>query len=200
MVKSVFLVFFSLAVTNHSLGQFSFKDDGTNARIQSGAMEAIDKKFHLQKDNEFELRLFIFPKWTDDNEGLSIFILTFKTGEWKARLFRNAWSTGKSQEIQLKPDRLDSLWKELDKNNVLNIPLAQELVDKNGETLIDQLQGDDNSVFYSFELLNKNAVRHYAYKCPTEFSRRYDDIPTLKSVSIIVQLILNICQLEKMNC
>lgn len=30
-------------------------------RIQSGAMEEIDNKFSLSKDNEFELRLFIFP-------------------------------------------------------------------------------------------------------------------------------------------
>lgn len=170
-------------------------------RIQSGAMEEIDNKFSLSKDNEFELRLFIFPKWTDNNGGLSIFILSFKNGGWKARLFNNASSTENSQEIPLRSDGMDSLWKELDKNNVLTIPHAQDLVDKRGEILIDQLQGDNNSILYSFELLNKVAYRNYAYKCPVKFSKKYDYIPTFKNVSNIVQLILRFCQIEsRMTC
>ena len=95
---------------------------------------------------------------------------------------------------------MDSLWKELDKNNVLTIPLAQNLVDKKGEILIDQLQTDNNSILYSFELLAKDAYRSYAYKCPLEFSRKYDYISTFKKVSNIVQLILQFCKIEKMSC
>ena len=200
MLKSFIIVFFSLATGIHSFGQFSFKDDSTDMRIQSGAMGEIDKKFSLQKDNEFELRLFIFPKWTDNKDGLSIFILSFKNGEWKARLFKNAWSTKQSQEVPLGSDGLDSLWKELDKNNVLTIPIAQNLVDKRGEILIDQLQGDNNSILYSFELLTKVAYRSYAYKCPLEFSKKYDYLSTFKNVSNIVQLILRFCKIEKMSC
>ena len=200
MLKSFIIVLFSLATCIHSFGQFSFQGDSTDMRIQSGAMEEIDKKFHLQKDNEFELRLFIFPKWVDNKEGLSIFILSFNSGEWKARLFKNAWSHEKSQEIPLKSDGLDSLWKELDKNNVLTIPLAQNLIDKRGEILIDQLQADNNSILYSFELLTKDAYRSYAYKCPLEFSRKYDYISTFKNVSNLVQLILQFCKIEKMSC
>ena len=169
-------------------------------RIQSGALEEIDKKFTLQKDNDFELRLFIFPKWSDMKEGLSIFILSFKKNKWTARLFKNAWSPERSQEIQMKVDGLDSLWKQLDQNNVLTIPLAQDLVDNKGEMLIDQLEGDNNSILYSFELLNNNAVRNYAYKCPMEFSKRYDYIPAFKDVSSIVQLILRYCRIEMMIC
>ena len=200
MLKSFIIVFLSLATGIHSFGQFSFKDDSTDMRIQSGAMGEIDKKFSLQKDNEFELRLFIFPKWTDNKDGLSIFILSFKNGEWKARLFKNAWSTKQSQEVPLGSDGLDSLWKELDKNNVLTIPIAQNLVDKRGEILIDQLQGDNNSILYSFELLTKVAYRSYAYKCPLEFSKKYDYLSTFKNVSNIVQLILRFCKIEKMSC
>lgn len=96
---------------------------------------------------------------------------------------------------------MDSLWKELDKNNVLTIPHAQDLVDKRGEILIDQLQGDNNSILYSFELVNKVAYRNYAYKCPVKFSKKYDYIPTFKNVSNIVQLILRFCQIEsRMTC
>ena len=200
MLKSFIISLISLAATTHSYGQFTFKGDSTDMRIQSGAMEEIDKKFRLIKDNEFELRLFIFPKWSDNKKGLSIFILSFKNGEWKARLFKNAWSPGLSQEIPLKSVGLDSLWKELYKNKVLTIPLAQNLVDKKGEILIDQLQGDNNSVLYSFELLTKDAYRNYAYKCPLEFSRKYDYIPTFKNVSNIVQLILRFCNIENKSC
>ena len=200
MLKSFIIVLFSLATCIHSFGQFSFQGDSTDMRIQSGAMEEIDKKFHLQKDNEFELRLFIFPKWVDNKEGLSIFILSFNSGEWKARLFKNAWSHEKSQEIPLKSDGLDSLWKELDKNNVLTIPLAQTLVDKKGEILVDQLQTDNNSISYTFELLTKDAYRSYGYKCPLEFSRKYDYIPTFKNVSNIVQIILQFCKIKNMSC
>ena len=200
MLKSFSIVLFSLVTSTHSFGKFSFKGDSTDMRIQSGAMEEIDKKFGLQKDNEFELRLFIFPKWSDNKQGLSIIILSFKSGEWKARLFRNAWSPKQSQEIPVNSDGLDSLWKELDKNNVLTIPLAQTLVDKSGEILIDQLQGDNNSILYSFELMTKDAYRSYAYKCPLEFSRKYDYISTFKNVSNLVQLILQFCKIEKMSC
>ena len=200
MLKSFIIVLFSLATSSHSFGQFSFKDDSTDMRIQTGAMEEIDKKFSLQKDNEFELRLFIFPKSSDNKEGLSIFIISFKSGEWKARMFKNAWSPKESQEISLKSDGLDSLWKELDKNNVLTIPRAQNLVDKRGEILIDQLQADNNSILYSFELLTKDAYRSYAYKCPLEFSKKYDYISTFKNVSNIVQLIVQFCKIEKMGC
>lgn len=164
-------------------------------------MEEIDKKFHLQKDNDFEFRLFIFPKLSDTKEGLSIFLLTYKNSESKARLFQNAWSPNNSQEIPLRIDSIDSLWRELDKNNALTIPLAQTLVDKKGEILIDQLQGDDNSILYSFELVTKDAVRHYAYKCPLEYSKKYDYIETFRKVSNIVRLILQFCGIEnKMSC
>lgn len=199
-MKSFIIVFFSLASSIHSFGQFSFKDDSTDMRIQSGAMEEIDKKFRLQKNNEFELRLFIFPKWSDNKEGLSIFILSFKSGVWNARLFKNAWLPKQSQEISLKSEELDSLWNELHKNNVLTIPLAQTLVDKKGEILIDQLQNDNNSISYTFELLTKDAYRSYGYKCPLEFSRKYDYIPTFKNVSNIVQIILQFCKIKDMSC
>jgi len=99
MLKSLILIFLSLIITIVSFGQFYFKNDSTDSRIQSGAMDEINKKFSLQKDNDFELRLFIFPKWSDKNEGLSIFILSFKNEKWRARLFRNAWSEKNSQEI-----------------------------------------------------------------------------------------------------
>jgi len=201
MLKSLILIFLSLIITIVSFGQFYFKNDSTDSRIQSGAMDEINKKFSLQKDNDFELRLFIFPKWSDKNEGLSIFILSFKNEKWRARLFRNAWSEKNSQEILLKTEGIDALWKELDKNDVLNIPLAQNLVDKKGEIIIDQLQADNNSISYSFELLTKNAVRHYAYKCPLKFSKKYNYIPTFQKVSNIVQLILQFCQIEgKLIC
>jgi len=200
MMKSFIIIFFSLASRIYSYGQFSFKDDSTDMRIQSGAIEVIDKKFSLQKDYEFELRLFIFPKWSDNKEGLSIFIISLKSSEWKARLFKNAWSPEQSQEIPLKSNGLDSLWKELDKNNVLTIPLAQNLIDKRGAILIDQLQADNNSILYSFELLTKDAYRSYAYKCPLEFSRKYDYISTFKNVSNIVQLILQFCKIEMVSC
>jgi hypothetical protein len=201
MLKPLIVTIFSLAITTFSFGQFSFKNDSTDSRIQSGAMEEIDKKFHLQKDNNFEFRLFIFPKFSDAKEGLSIFIMTFKNGEWKARLFQNAWSPKNSQEIPLQTSGIDSLWRELDKNEALTIPLAQTLVDKKGEILLDQLQGDNNSMSYSFELLTKNAVRHYAYKCPLEFLKKYDYIETFKKVSNIVQLILRFCGIDsKLSC
>jgi hypothetical protein len=199
-MKSFIIVLFSLATSVHSFGQFFFKDDSTDMRIQSGAMEEIDKKFRLGKDNEFELRLFVFPKWSDNSEGLSIFILSFKSGEWKARLFKNAWSPKQSKEIPLQIDGLDSLWKELDKNNVLTVPLAQTLVDKKGEILVDQLQSDNNSISYTFEILTKDAYRSYGYKCPLEFSRKYDYIPTFKNVSNIVQSILQFCKIKNMSC
>ena len=80
-MKLFIIVFFSLASSIHSFGQFSFKGDSTDMRIQSGVMEGIDKKFILQKDNEFELRLFIFPKWSDNKEGLSIFLLKVANGK-----------------------------------------------------------------------------------------------------------------------
>ena len=201
MVKSLILVFLSLAANLHLLGQFSFKNDSTDMRIQSGVMEEIDKKFNLIKNNEFELRLFIFPRLSDTKEGLSIFILSFKNDKWMARLFKNAWAPEQSQEIPLKSDGLDSLWKELDKNKVLTIPMAQNLVDKRGEVLIDQLQRDNNSILYSFELLTKDAYRNYAYKCPLEFSKKYDYIPTFKNVSNIIQLILKFCEIgNRMTC
>jgi hypothetical protein len=200
MIKPLILFLFTLAINFHSFGQFSFKDDSTDMRIQSGAMEEIDKKFALQKDNDFELRLFIFPKWSDTKDGLSIFVLSFKNYKWTARLFNNAWSPEKSQETQIESDGLDSLWKQLDQNNVLTIPRAQDLADNKGEILIDQLQGDDNSILYSFELLNKNSVRHYAYKCPMEFSKKYNYIETFKNVSNIVQLILSYCKIEMRKC
>ncbi len=200
MLKTFIIVFISLTTSTLSFGQFFFMSDSTDMRIQSGAMEGIDKKFSLQKDNEFELRLFIFPKGSDNKVGLSIFIIFFNSGEWKARLFKNAWLPEQSLEIPLKSDGLDSLWKELDKNNVLTIPLAQNLVDKKGEILIDQLQADNNSIIYSFELLTKNAYRSYTYRCPLEFSRKYDYIITFKNVSNIVQLILQFCKIEKSSC
>jgi hypothetical protein len=201
MLKYLIATFLLLSKTICSFGQFSINDDSTDSRIQSGAMEEIDKKFHLQKDNDFEFRLFIFPKLSDTKEGLSIFLLTYKNSESKARLFQNAWSPNNSQEIPLRIDSIDSLWRELDKNNALTIPLAQTLVDKKGEILIDQLQGDDNSILYSFELVTKDAVRHYAYKCPLEYSKKYDYIETFRKVSNIVRLILQFCGIEnKMSC
>jgi hypothetical protein len=201
MLKYLIATFLLLSTTICSFGQFSINDDSTDSRIQSGAMEEIDKKFHLQKDNDFEFRLFIFPKLSDTKEGLSIFLLTYKNSESKARLFQNAWSPNNSQEIPLRIDSIDSLWRELDKNNALTIPLAQTLVDKKGEILIDQLQGDDNSILYSFELVTKDAVRHYAYKCPLEYSKKYDYIETFRKVSNIVRLILQFCGIEnKMSC
>jgi len=201
MSKSLILIFLTLAFATISFGQFAFKNDSTDSRIQSGAIEGIDKKFNLQKQNDFELRLFIIPKWSDNKEGLSIFILASKNGEWKARLFQNAWSPKNSQEISLRTDGIDSLWKRLNENDVLTIPLAQDLVDKKGEIIIEQLQGDNNSISYSFELLTKTAVRHYAYKCPLEFSKKYDYIVTFKKVSKIVQLILQFCKIEnKLSC
>ena len=200
MLKLLIITILSLATTD-SFGQFSFKNDSTDSRIQSGAMEELDKKFHLRKENDFEFRLFIFPKWSDTKEGLSIFIMTSKNGEWKARLFQNAWSLKNSKEIPLRTAGIDSLWRELDKNEALTIPLAQTLVDKKGEILVDQLQGDNKSMLYSFELLTKNTVRHYAYKCPFEFSKKYDYIETFKKVSNIVQLILRFCGLDsKLSC
>lgn len=200
IMKSFIFLFFSLAISIHSFGQFTFKDDNTDMRIQGGVMEEIDKKFNLQKDNEFEFRLFILPNRSDNQEGLYIFIISFNSGLWKSRLFKNAWSTEQSQEIPLKSDGLDNLWKELDKNNVINIPLAQTLVDKSGKIVIDQLERGDSSILYSFELLTKDAYRSYAYKCPLKFSKKYDYISTFKSVSNIVQLILLFCKIEKMSC
>lgn len=200
MFKSFIIALFSCVISVQSFGQFSFKDDSTEMRIQSSAMGEIDKKFSLGKDNEFEFRLFIFPKWSDNNEGLSIFILSFKSAEWKARLFKNAWSPKQSKEIPLQSDGLISLWKELDKNNVLTIPLAQNLVDKRGEILFDQLQRDNNSISYSFELLTKDTYRSYGYKCPLEYSKKYDYIQTFKNVSNIVQIIMQFCKIENMSC
>jgi hypothetical protein len=201
MFKSLTLGLLSLAFATISFGQFSFKNDSTDSRIQSGAMEEIDKKFQLQKHNDFEFRLFIFPKWSDNTEGLSIFVLTSKNGEWKARLFQNAWSQKKSQEISLGADGIDSLWKRLNENDVLTIPLAQDLVNTKGEVIIEQLQGDNNSLLYSFELLTENAVRHYAYKCPMAFSKKYEYIEAFKKVSRIVELILQFCSIEnKLRC
>ena len=201
MFKSLFVTILLLATSIVSFGQFSFKNDSTDSRIQSGAVEEIDKKFRLQKDNDFEFRLFIFPKVSDAQEELTIFIMTFKNGKWKARLFQNAWSPKNSQEIRLRTEGIDSLWRELAKNDALTIPLAQTLADKEGEIVTDQLQGDNNSMLYSFELLTKDAVRQYAYKCPLEFSRKYEYIETFKKVSNIVQLILRFCGIEnKLSC
>ena len=89
----------------------------------------------------------------------------------------------------------------MDKNDALTIPLAQTLVEKKGEILLDQLESDNNSMLYSFELLTKNSVRHYAYKCPLEFSKKYNYIETFKKVSNIVTLILQFCGIEnKLAC
>jgi hypothetical protein len=200
MIEKLIFAFLLIMTAGLSFGQFSFKNDSTETRIQSGAMLEIDKKYTLQKDNDFELRLFIFPRWSDTKDGLSIFILSFKHDKWTARLFRNPWSAEKSQEVLLKSEGLDSLWKQLEQNNVLTIPHARDLVDNKGEMLFDQLQGDSNSILYSFELLSKTSVRHYAYKCPKEFSIRYNYIETFKNVLNIVQYILKYCKIEMMKC
>jgi hypothetical protein len=156
-------------------------------RIQSGLLETIDKQFRLEKDNDFELRLWIFPKATDDATSLSLFILSNKNGAWNGRLFSETWSEDKMKEIVLRNKGFDSLWKNLNNNEVLTIPKAWTLVDRNGDSIIEDADG----ILYSFELLSKKAVRHYAYKCPKEFSRKYDYILSYKKVAQIVQYIID---------
>jgi hypothetical protein len=164
-------------------------------------MEEIDQKFGLDKDYDFELRLFIFPKFADTKTGLSLFILNSKNGNWKARLFEQAWSLKNSVEIPLRSEGLDSLWKGLLENNVLNIPLTQYLVDKKGELILDQLESDNHSFIYTFELLTPAATRSYSYKCPMAFSKKYDSVPEFRKVANIVRLILKFCELEhKLAC
>jgi len=192
MTKSVLLLFSSLFYFQLAYSQFSIVDDSTDMRIQSSALEKIDKRFRLDKDNDFELRLWIFPKTTDKSTNLSLFILSNKSGSWNARLFQNAWSKEKMNEAILKKEELEQLWKNLNNNNVLTIPKAWTLIDKKGDNIIQ----DADEVLFSFELLTKQAVRHYAYKCPDKFSREYNYIEAYKNVAAIIKYIIDFAGLN----
>ena len=185
MSKSSFILLMGIILSNFSFSQFSFVDDSTDSRIQSGAFDEIDKQFKLEKDNDFELRLWTFPGISDNSSKASLFILSYRIGNWEARLFQDIWMTGKVKEVPLKKEGLEQLWKQLNENDVLSIPRAYTLLDKKGDMIIQENLG----TLYSFELLSRKAVRHYAYHCPKEFSNKYDYVPTYKKVALIVQYI-----------
>ena len=156
-------------------------------RIQSAAIEDIDTKFHLEKNNDFELRLWTFSRTSDYQLLPTLFILSNKSGKWNARYFKDIAINGKIKELSLKTEGLEQLWKHLNENDVLTIPEAFTLEDKNGEPILQ----DKDGVLFSFELLSRNAVRHFAYKCPTEFANKFDYLQTYKKVAEIVRLIFN---------
>lgn len=197
MAKTLFLTFLTLFYLNFSFAQFSFKDDSTDMRIQSWATTEIDKKFGLEKDNDFELRLFTFPRSSDKLSSPFLFILSNKNGKWNTRLFKDlvdyVGRPNRIEEVPLKKDSLETLWKQLNEHEVLSIPKAYTLLNKNGEMIIEERQDD---ITYSFELLAKKAVRHYSYHCPLFFSKKYDYIPTFSNVSKIIQIIFEYCNIE----
>ncbi|MEO6541552.1 MAG: hypothetical protein ABIN74_11190 [Ferruginibacter sp.] len=199
MQKSFIILVFSLVVYKVTLAQFEFANDrDTSWRIQSWSANVLKEKFNVDKDNDFELRLWIFEN-QKSNVFPTLFILSFKNQKWRARLFEDM-SEKRIHEIPIEQTGLDSLWNNLNNYDLLTIPHFDKLFDLN-EKVVDEMeysQKMDRS--YSFELLAKGKVRHYSYYCPNKWAAKYLDITTFRKVSSIVQLIISYCKLVYKIC
>ena len=176
-------IFFSCQLSH---AQFDFPNDSAYRPFLKSTYKQIDRKFHLEKAPEFELRI-----WTNSFVmGISdLFILSYKQSKWTARLFRNT-DYKEIDEKRLPDIYLDSLWAGLMANNVLTIPESKFLKDSSGR---EAQIGINDGTHYVFELSAGKNKRSYFYHCPQTHAEEYKYIKEFTQVVNILKLIFSFC-------
>jgi hypothetical protein len=197
MGKALLTLFLCTVLMQQSISQLSFPDDIDFRPFLQRSINNIDSAFHLEKDNEFEFRLWVSPALSHRRY---CFILTLKEKKWIARLFLDGYKpyqdslvTRDLQEINIEKDNLDILVKELEKNNYLLIPSPETLVNKEGKPAdVPVLDG----VLYHFELIGQKSKRSYSYQCPALKSEEYGYIKEFRQVVNIISAVLKFCNIK----
>ncbi len=169
--------------------QINFKND-TSFRVYSHSLfTVIDSTFQLTKNPEFEIRF-----WTQFAKTMKrqLFVLSLsKGGIWSGRLFEKTYKDIDTLvEKQVDQSNLKSLWKELRRNNIQELPDENEIRDKSGEEI-------NLRVFHGItvvcELISKQSKRSYRYYAPKSHSDEFKYIKEYKSVVRITSAIFKYC-------
>jgi len=154
----------------------------------------IDSLYHLEKNNDFELRFFANTYIGK----MKIFILVKKNNNWNARYFESIKdSSVRMIEKEISKENLSLLWDSLSKKGVLKIPASENLKDIKGEPLYANII--HGTVFY-FDLLTLTLGNSYSYHCPAGYVKEFPNVKEYKKVLSLVQIIFNFCQIKFRIC
>ena len=190
----IVLFIFCLLTGKAALAQFDFAPDTIS--FPSFGSRTVDSLFNLSKDFDFELRLSVNPSLLP---GRQLFVLSAKDLRWSLRCFEfsrdDTTFTWKERFSTREPTEL---WREIQEKNPLHLLSEDELTDSDGNEL--QL-GMYDGVFYAFELKNKKGERHYYYRCPKAWQKKYPHIKEFKRASDIIDAFYaSFAKVEKIRC
>lgn len=186
-----FILIIWLAPSIPGFSQFEFKNDPGFRPFYSKNYRSLQKRFNLEKENDFELRYWDL---VSVDHRLKLFILSFKDGNWKARFFDDL--LGRPAEVDLVGKNVDSLWLDLQKNNVLVVPDSKELKDSSGKRAYFSVSDGSLHVFDLITPLNK---RSYSFSNPTTMAGYYPEIREFRWVTTLVTLIYQYCGIKEVE-
>jgi len=208
-MKSITIFFISFLFIFNSSGQTDFKADSIANTNASEISHLIDSTFRLDKNYDFEFRLWTKPSLVSY---ANVFILTQKNKIWTARFFEYYGNrTSKISERKVNQSGLDSLWKRLVANQVLTLPTQDSLKAKMRMFVADTSQefdeGDtykqvsimDGTAYY-FELATKGKNRSYYYHCPKGYLKYYSNVEELYRAFMIIVLVRKYLGLNLVVC
>ena len=150
----------------------------------------FDSVFNLHKDVDFAFRFTIVPSTIIPGRQITLFLLTQNHNQWEGRLFKRI--NNKYSETPIDSSTLQNLWSQLLNQEILTIPNAFDLKDKEGE--IARTNMKDGTTYY-FSLVSKAARRSYSYYSPQSAVEDYPEIEAFKHVSNIIDIIKKYCSL-----
>ena len=189
------MILFFIFCYRCSFSQISFENDSSYFPYQPKTYLRIDSMGHLNKDVDFEYRLWVSPALKYKHY---LFIISLKEEKWGLRWFEYGWKQVQDSSFrdfaERKPfnNNIKSLVAELEKNEFLKIPAANDVKDSTGKIAdVAALDG----VFFSFELISKENKRAYFYHCPEYNMKEYPYIKTFQQVINIIKAIFRYCGL-----
>jgi hypothetical protein len=188
---SLILLFASfLTFRNNAIAQPTIINDTSFFPTSQILLTEIDNRFHLNKENDFELRVWITFSKTMKRQ---LFILSHAKNKWTARFFeRSIYLADTLLEIRLGQEGLATLWKRLKRRNLLTIPKDYELKDKNGNEIEIPIH---DGIAYTFELLSPESKRSYSYHCPKSHHEEYPKVQAFEDIVKLIHLIYKYCKI-----
>jgi hypothetical protein len=170
---------------------------GKTSSINEADDRILDSIFHLDKNYDFEFRLW--SRYSSSNFN-NVFVLSLRNNTWTARYFDLKNSMGDRRrftERKITQSRVDQLWMRLVENKVLTLPdmadIRNTLFNYEIDTLTLQASRTrmemTDGVLYSFELLNPTKKRHYSYANPQSLMKYHGNSEALCMASLNVLLI-----------
>jgi hypothetical protein len=195
MKPILLIILFSTLTLPKGFSQPVFDNDTSFKPFLTNFVDVLDSTFQLDKNAEFELRFWTLISKTMERR---LFILSKKNNMWAARLFKKSYLPKDTLiEILISQTKLDLLWKNLNKGNILEILRGDDLRNKKGTIIDDPIYC---GISYLFELMTQKNKRSYWYGCPKSFSKAYKYIKAYKHVVQLITLIYKHCKLKLNIC